>query len=249
MSRSGRQENVNALLEGFVQPWNLFPTQAKSRLEWGTRQEEEIVAAYSSSRLDCLHMDSSMTAAIIAAAASVAVAVISKGRWWAKKPDATPETGGNITAQTGDVSESLVAVGTNITQHQGTVQNYYGVAPPPAGPFHGKVATRPSMVEIANAILAAKPYDRTQIPKNYTGMKVSWPVIFYSINTDFEGSWYVSFVSPDAEYWAVSTCIDIEKYPKLKVIEYGHPAWVEGRILRADVPVIQLEDGAEITLE
>ena len=189
-----------------------------------------------------------MTAAIIAAVASVAVAVIGKGRWWAKKPDAAPETGGNITAQIGDVSESLIAVGTNITQHQGTVQNYYGVAPLPAGPFHGKVATRPSMVEIANAILAAKPYDRTQIPKNYTGVKVSWPVIFSSIDTNSEGTWCASFDSPDADYRSVSTYIDIEKYPKLKVIECGHPAWIEGRILRADVRDIQLEDGAEITL-
>jgi hypothetical protein len=190
-----------------------------------------------------------MKAAIIPAVATVVAAVIGGGWWWAKKPDATTERGGNITARTGDVSESLVAVGTNITQHQGTVQNYYGVPPQAAGPFNGKVVTKPSMVEIADAILAAKPYDRTQIPKNYVGLKVSWPVIFSSIHSHSEGTWSVMFDSPDAEYRSVSTDVDIDKYPKLKVIEYGHRAWIEGRILRADVRYIQLEDGAEITLE
>jgi len=172
-----------------------------------------------------------------------------KVRWWAKKLDALTETVGNITAQTGDISEPLVAVGTSITQHHGAVQNCYGVASAPAGPFRGKVATRPSMVEIADAILAAKPYDRTQIPKNYAGVDVSWPVIFSSIHADSVGTWYVTFDSTDAEYRSVSTKIDIEKYPKLKVIEHGHPAWIEGRILRADVRDIRLEDCAEITLE
>jgi hypothetical protein len=194
-------------------------------------------------------MDSSMKTAIIAAVASVAVAVIGKGRWWAKKPEATPETSGNITSQVGNVSESLVAVGTHIMQHHGTVQNYYGVAPLQTGPFHGKVVTKPSMVEIANAILAAKPYERTQVPKNYIGVKVSWPVKFSSIHTDSGSTWYVTFDSPDAEYRSVSTEIDIDNHPKLKVIEYGHPAWIEGRILRANVRDIRLEDGAEITLE
>jgi hypothetical protein len=194
-------------------------------------------------------MDSSIKAAIITAVASIAVAVIAKGRWWAKKPDATHEAGGNITARTGDVSESLVAVGTNITQHQGTVQNYYGGPPPAAGPFNGKVVTKPSIVEIADAILAAKPYDRTQIPKNYVGLKVSWPVIFSSIDTYREGIWSVTFDSPDEKYRSVSADVDLDKYPKLKVIEYGHPAWIEGRILYADVRSIRLEDGAEITLE
>ena len=169
-------------------------------------------------------VDSSIKAAIIAATATVTVAIIGKGKWWAKKPDATPATGGNITAQTGNVSESLVAVGTNITQHQGTVQNYYVDAPPAPGPFHGKIETRPSMVEIANAIIAAKPYDRTQIPNNYVGLKVSWPVIFSSIHMDSKGNWHVSFDCRESEYRSVSTNIDIEKYPKLKVIEYGHPA-------------------------
>ncbi|WP_353071490.1 hypothetical protein [Tunturiibacter gelidiferens] len=127
-------------------------------------------------------MDNSIKAAIIAAVATIAGAVIGKGRWWVKKPDATPETSGNIVVQTGDVSHSL-AVGTYITQQQGTVHNYYGVSSTPEL-FHGKIATRPSIIEIANAILAAKPYDRNLIPKNYVGLTVSWPVIFSSVDED-----------------------------------------------------------------
>ncbi len=194
-------------------------------------------------------MDNSMKVAIVAAIASVVVAIIGKGKWWAKKPDATLETSGDITAQTGDVSSSLVAVGTNITQHQGSVQNYYGVAPSTTGPFQGKLASKPSMIEIANAILAAKPYERTQIPGNYAGLKVSWPVIFSSIHKNSGGIWHVTFDSPEEKYRSASMDIDIDKHPKLKVIEYGHPAWIEGQILYADVRDIQLEDGGIITLE
>lgn len=194
-----------------------------------------------------------MISAIIAAGASVAVAVIGKGRWWARKHTANSAAGGHTTARISDVSESLVAVGTNIKQHHGTVQNYYGVAPTPAGPFAGKVATKPSMVEIGDAIDSAKPYDQAKIKENYKGVKVSWPVIFSSINqfsrSSSVGIYFVSFNSPDADFLSVSTYIDIDKYPKLKVIDRGHPAWIEGLILTTDLLHIQLADGAEITLE
>lgn len=192
-------------------------------------------------------MDNSIKAAIIAAVATVTAAIIGKGRWWAKKPESTSERGVNITAQTGDTTHSFIAVGTNITQNQGNIHNYYGFDEP-ADPFHGKVATIPSLVDIANAILAAKPYDRNIIHKNYVGLTVSWPVIFSSVNKSPAGTWQATFDDPEAEYRSVSIDIDIDKYPKLKVIEYGHPAWIQGRILHADVRYVQLEADGEITL-
>ena len=68
-------------------------------------------------------------------------------------------------------TNSTVPLEQNVTQTQSYLPN-----PTAAGPFVGKVATRPTMVDIANAIIAADPYDRTQIPKKYVGLEVSWPV-------------------------------------------------------------------------
>jgi hypothetical protein len=189
-------------------------------------------------------MDNSIKAAIIAAVATVTAAIIGKGRWWAKKPESASERGVNITAQIGDTSHSFIAVG---TQKQGNIHNYYGFDER-ADPFPGKVATIPRVVDIADAILAAKPYDRNVIHKNYVGLTVSWPVIFSSVNESAAGTWQATFDDPKAEYRSVSIEIDIDKYPKLKVIEYGHPAWIQGRILHADVRYVQLEADGEITL-
>ena len=104
------------------------------------------------------------------------------------------------------------------------------------------------MVEIANAIIAAKPYDRLRIPENYVGIAVRWPVKFAGLSQYQGDKWCVSFDSVDAEYRSVATFIDLRDYPEFKVLDWGHPAWIEGRILSADVRTIWLEDGAQITL-
>jgi len=191
-------------------------------------------------------MDSVEMGAIITSAATVLAAIVGARKW---RASSGPKKGSRVFTKTGDISNSAVAVGNNITQHQGGVQNYYGSSSAEGGPFRDKIASRPSMVEIANAILAANPYDRTQIPKNYVGLEVSWPVEFSSIDETPGGGWYVSFDSTEERYRSVSVDIDIEKYPKLTVIAAGHPAWIEGRILSADVRTIWLEKGADITLE
>ncbi len=185
-------------------------------------------------------MENTTLAAWIGGGCVIAAAGIGAAVAWLKKPE-----GHKVT--TGDVS-GIVAVGDNITQITGTIHNYH-TPNPPSGPFVGKVATRPSIMEIADAILAAPtPFDRTQIPKNYVGLKVSWPVIFSSIDEYHDGCWYVTFDSPDEAYRSVSFDIDLKKYPKLKVIKHGHPAWIEGTISCADVRSIDLEDNAKITL-
>jgi hypothetical protein len=105
------------------------------------------------------------------------------------------------------------------------------------------------MIEIADAILAAKPYDRIQIPKNYKGIQVCWPVVFAGIVEGPNGKWCATFDSPDAEFRSACTFIDLDKYPQLKVLGWGHPSWIEGRILSADVRTVWLEDDAVITTE
>jgi hypothetical protein len=105
------------------------------------------------------------------------------------------------------------------------------------------------MVEISDAIKGAgTPYDRTQIPKKYVGLEVSWPVVFSSINEKGDG-WEAWFDAPEVRFPCVAVDVDLEKYPKLMVIKSGHPAWIEGKISSVHLPIIDLEDGAEITLE
>jgi hypothetical protein len=185
----------------------------------------------------------------IAAAIIGAIALIGKGKWWAKKPAIASKEGTKITSQTGDGSNSFIAVGDNIMQHQGTIHNYYGAESSATVPFDAKVATRPSLVEITNTIRSAKPYEKTQLPLRYAGIDVCWLVGFYSMHTDHRGRWLVTFLTLDLPERVVSTNIDIENYPKLKVIEVGHRVWIEGRICDADDISVQLEDGARITLE
>src|SRR5665213_3415971 len=172
-------------------------------------------------------MENTTLAAWIGGGCTIVAAGIGVAKGWFKKPKENSQ----VAALTGDISGSVVAVGNNNTQITGTVHNYHAPATP-AGPFDGKVASRPSIVEIANAILTAgTPFDRTQIPKKYVGLKVSWSVIFSSVHEMYGGGWDVSFDSPDERYRSVSVNIDdIEKHPKLRVIKYGHPAWIEGTI-------------------
>ena len=192
-------------------------------------------------------MENATLVAWIGGGCTVVAAGIGITKGWFKKPKSYRK----IATRTGDISDSVVAVGGNITQITGTVNNYHASAPPPAGPFAGKVASRPSMVEIRDAIQGAgTPYDRTQIPKNYVGLKVSWPGVFSALS-NYGVTWSARFGSPGEElYVSVSVWnIDLEKCPKLKVIKHGHPAWVEGEIDIVDLPIIRLADGAEITLE
>jgi hypothetical protein len=185
-------------------------------------------------------MDNSVKAALITVAGGLVVALV---KWGLDRKKARR----SVIAKTGDITNSLVAVGNNINQHHGGVQNYYGSQE--TGPFAGKVATKPNLFDIVEAFKTAKPFDRAQLPKNYIGVKVSWPVRFYSIYEGSEGKWTASFGVPAGTYLTVIVDIDIDKYPKLRVVESGHPAWVEGTIQYTSTALTRLEDDAEITLE
>jgi hypothetical protein len=190
-------------------------------------------------------MDSTLKAAVITGAATVFAAAIGA---WKLHISSAPKEFRNVTAKTDDIRDSQVAQGNHLKQHHGDVQNYFA-NPAAAGPFAGKIATKPTMAEIANAIIAADPYDRTQIPKKYVGLAVSWPVVFSGIEEAPYGGWYATFDSPDEGYRSVVVSIDLEQYPQLRVVTWGHLAWVEGKIHTAGVRIVTLEDGAVITLE
>jgi hypothetical protein len=194
-------------------------------------------------------MQNSTLITLITVGGGIVVAVIGNAKGWFKRSIDTPGTNAQVAANTGDISGSMVAVGENITQNSGTIHQHYTAASP-SGPFD-RVASRPSIVEIANAILdASTPFERTQVPARYVGLDVSWPAHFASVDPRYGGGWTVTFDSNDEHYRSVSVKIDdIGGYPKLKVIKHGHPAWIKGTIRSADVRTIDLEDDAEFTLE
>jgi hypothetical protein len=176
-------------------------------------------------------MEKTVEAALITAGGGLVVVLV---KWGLDRKKDRPSVPTN----------STVSLEQNVTQTQSYLPN-----PTAAGPFVGKVATRPTMVDIANAIIAADPYDRTQIPKKYVGLEVSWPVVFSGLEQRSGKEGCATFDSPDADYRSVAVDINLDEYPKLKVLKWGHPAWIDGRIARADVPTIWLEDDAVITLE
>lgn len=197
-------------------------------------------------------MWNSTLVALITAGGAIGVAVVGNVKGWFKKSTDAPGTSGQVAAQTGDISGSMVAVGENITQNTGTIHQHYAAARVLTGPFDGKVAKSPSVIEIKEAIEAAgTSYGRVQISKNYVGLDVSWPVVFDSVHENPFGGWFATFNSPSVDHYPINVDVDLDQNPRLKVLKHGHPAWVEGRI-RATIVVglliIQLAEGAEITL-
>jgi hypothetical protein len=145
-----------------------------------------------------------------------------------------------------EASESAIAIGSNIKQNFQSTNNYFNVE----APTTKKNISKPDPVDIWRAVAAAKPFEKHQIENNYQGVSVSWPVKFSSISPRDE-NWSVSFWYENTEvaYLSVVATIDIEKYPKIKIIDKGHQAWIQGRICWVNAPLIALEDNPEISLE
>jgi len=150
------------------------------------------------------------------------------------------------------VTGSAVAVGTNINQtFSPTVHNHYAESGQNVTPFSDKTASRPSILEIVEDLgKERKPYEASQIHKHYIGILVSWPVVFYALHEyPHHSGWTVRLASPENTLYGVSIGIDLERYPKLRVLDRGHKAWVDGKIRAIDSATFYLEDGARITLE
>ncbi len=188
-------------------------------------------------------MDGTTIAAIITASGAVVVGVL-------KLLKPKPKEG--VTSTVGDVTDSMVAVGTNINQtFRPTVHNHYVEPAQNADLFSSKVESTPTIADIMNDLdKERKPYEANQVHKHYVGLRVCWPVTVYGVWEGHRGgSWTIRLPSADNDRLAVTVRVDIEDYPKLKVVERGHRAWVEGRIRDVNTGDVYLEDGAQITLE
>jgi hypothetical protein len=96
-----------------------------------------------------------------------------------------------------------------------------------------------------------KPYEATQRYRHYVGLQVCWPLTVCGVWETIEpGRSTLRFESPEVgEHHSVYVEIYIEEYPKLKVVDQGHRAWVEGNISRVDAGEVSLGKGAKVTLE
>ena len=188
-------------------------------------------------------MDGAVIAAIITGSCGAVVALIQLFK---------PKPQDRVISKASDISDSMVAVGTNINQsYSPTVHNYN--APAQDGdPFSSKVESTPTIANLINDLEhERRPYEASQAHKAYVGLQVCWPVTFYGLweDTSPGGSYTVRLASLDDIRNAVIVYIDIDDYPKLRVAERGHPAWVEGEIRDIDFGNIFLKNGARITLK
>lgn len=185
-------------------------------------------------------MEGTTIAAIITASGAIIV-----GGLKLLKPK--PKEG--VTPMVGSVSDSMVAVGTNINQSS-IVHHHHAEPPQSVDPFYGKVESKPSIVEIMEDLAQErKPYEANQRYKHYAGLPVCWPVTVYGVwENPLEDTWTIRLESEAGDRNGVIVEIDIKKYPKLKVVARGHRAWVEGTIRKVDSDVY-LAKGAMITLE
>jgi hypothetical protein len=186
-------------------------------------------------------MDGTIIAAIVMASGAIVVGTMKLLKHKQK---------GRAASTIGDVTDSLVAVGTNIHQtYSPTVYNHYA-EPQIAEPFSNR-ESKPTIADIMEDLAKErKPYEANQIPKHYIGLQVCWPISIEGLwQSTFSDTWTVRLASADYERCMVFVVVDIEQCPKLKVVDRGHRAWVKGQIKHVDWGEIYLEDGARITLE
>ena len=149
------------------------------------------------------------------------------------------------------ISNSNVAVGDNINQNYlGPIHNHITLSDAQIGPLETKVASKPSLVEICRRIDSSKPFESHQVAENHIGLDVSWPVVFSAIHKAKSNSrWYVTFDDPEVDYCRLHAAVDLDLFPKLRVIDVGHCGWITGRIEDANASSVWLESNPEIELE
>jgi hypothetical protein len=142
----------------------------------------------------------------------------------------------------GPISESQVALGSNISQSL-LIHNHYE-AKESQRPL---TTTAPSPAQIRDAIGQTRPFDRDRVCDNYTGLAVVWKIYFEAIsrNSDL----YQIFGRPGPNesplVWFELTSIP----PELKVADENAVLWVSGRIRRASADIRLERDPAILRIE
>jgi hypothetical protein len=129
-------------------------------------------------------------------------------------------------------------VGENITQQNITenhTHNYNSaaLAPNPTNSTFPLIPSIPDMPSIMTAYRHAKPFEKDQVAANYHGLEVTWLMRLESISLHHDGRYLIILSLPenmDPRQDLVSVQVNIQSYPKLKVIDKGHEIWIHGRI-------------------
>jgi len=191
-------------------------------------------------------MENTTIAAIITASGAVVA-----GAWALLKP----KSKGDASSVVGNMSDSAVAVGTNITQTFAPTVHHHHHDPgsvEDASAFSGKTESKPTFAEImADLNKERSPFEANQRYKHYSGVRICWPGAFVNVwDSHPDGRTTVRLaMSADINWDGVTFEVNLNEYPTLRVAEKGHRMWVEGTIRRISHGDIYLEDGALLTLE
>jgi hypothetical protein len=200
-------------------------------------------------------MENTTIGALIGGGCTIVAAVIGNAKGWFKKATDTPVSSGQVAAQTGDISGSVVAVGNNNTQIQGDVHHHHAATPVRTGPFDGKGASGLTLIDILDTVEAVKsPFQQEQLQSTYVGRPVNWPMVFFSMSEPDGAFRLVSFRPRGAGPFQMGHCtirtdVELKKFHQLKSIRVGDKVWIEGIIHSVTRGSIYLEDDAEITFE
>jgi hypothetical protein len=159
----------------------------------------------------------------------------------------TPFANQKVTVKSDGVStNSPAAIGHTVSQSV----HYQIVNAPLVQPESHRVNkdTFPSAHQILNEINALPPFQRLGTRQNYLGLEICWLTEFANIADVAvdEANDHMLVLSVRGEQeWdrALVMCgINLNKYPKLKILHAKHPIWIRGKISGLDSAVVHVKD-------
>ena len=97
--------------------------------------------------------------------------------------------------------------------------------------------------EIVSYINNSAPFQRDDIAKNYTGLKVNWEGALWDVEKDIFSSNNVRVQlrpEPDSIY-GIYFNVPIENYPQFKIAQRGDLIGISGRIIKCSGPGVYVE--------
>jgi hypothetical protein len=176
-------------------------------------------------------MSSEVTVAIIGGIFVVIAAVITAAKSWFPSSD---EDSGKSNLK--NITHSNVAIGENVSQHNVVENHTHNYAPNVPSPSHSDypfplVASTPDALTVLNELSAAKPFERAQVEQNFCGQTVTWLASLSAVDKrNYSDDSHLIFHPAPNSLFMITVDINIEHYPKLKIVHTGHQIWLHGQI-------------------
>jgi hypothetical protein len=146
---------------------------------------------------------------------------------------------------TGNGSPAII--GSNNTQV--VHQNNYSVSTPGQPTFESSVggvpsgySSNPSPSEIFEAIDELPPFQRARAINDYSGLKVAWPLEFYSLDREADDAFTFTAASSGRGLPLVRASITLSEYPELKILPAGTCIILIGKIHGLGTHLIYLRE-------